>query len=127
MKKLLILAIASLAISCSGSSGKNNTMPVQKSPPDAILNTLKPTLDIENPGSGIVRGGKSSATDIKSALNLARSLYPEYSNKIECWTSTENHFLFSLKSDDDKIPACSYVQILYVKKGTSKVFYYWPL
>lgn len=126
MKKFLILAITTLAISCSGSSGKNATMPTQKSPPETILSTLKPTLNMENPG-GMVREGKNPATDVKSALSLARELYPQYKDKIECWTMADDFFLFSIKTNDEKLPPCSYVQILFVKKGTSKVFYYWPL
>ncbi|MBU1219509.1 hypothetical protein KKF34_16440 [Myxococcota bacterium] len=126
MKNFLILAITILAISCSGSGGKTTTMPVQKSPPEAILNTLKPTLNMESP-SGMVREGKETATDIKSALSLALNLYPQYKEKIECWTTVDNFFLFSLKTNDEKLPPCSYVQILFVKKGSSKVFYYWPL
>ncbi|MBN2722957.1 MAG: hypothetical protein JXR95_02680 [Deltaproteobacteria bacterium] len=125
LKLFFIISVFSVFSGCSGSSGKT-TMPSHKNPPVRMMEILKTVVTSGTMTPGMERDCKSVVNSEKTALNAVSKLFPEESGKLECWTKIQDYYVFSVKTKDDKMPPCSYVQILYIRSGTSKVYNYWP-
>ncbi len=127
---ILITTVLFALVSCTGSRSSTASSMPSMHVPDGSKAALELFLGAEA-RPGMAREAKDPLISPEKALDSLKAVFPEYGDRVECFTTIRDHFVFSIRPDksekDPAISACSYSLIIYARRGEKTLRYYWLL